>query len=486
MKLSPQPPAVALSTSRVGMPGSFPLVACQAADINDSARRFGLWFTLVVVVIRYSGLHEALSYYGGSNGGILYMFSIPALICLLISGGLRRTFSARVTFYWLGFIVFLFLSVPLSTWKGDSLRYALTYVRAELPMLLLLGGMPVTWNECRRVFYSIAIAGIAWVSFYKLFGVNSGGRAGLAFGSQSNSNDFAAILVLLLPFVVFLILCPMNLLMLVRILTQLAGLAALGYGVYLILASGSRGALLAIGVMIVAAFIKGKAMVRTGLILAVPLAAFALPAFLPRSIVNRLGNFSTKEAATEEAAASAIERQRVMKASLHDTLTHPFVGVGAGQFGNYEGDINRRGSFTHAHNTFTQISSEVGIPGGLCYLAATIQTFILLQRIWKSATPYAQLKQVRTACFCISLSYVGFCTAIFFLNFGYSFFLPSFTGMITCLSGAVKREIDSLGVYSVPSAVTPAMPIRGPDLSVPFNAAASAASKSRTLYGSSF
>jgi len=146
-------------------------------------------------------------------------------------------------------------------------------------------------------------------------------------------------------------------------------------------------------------------------------------------------------------------RRKLLMASVYDTLSHPIFGLGPGQFENYEGRTksHNEGGFTGAHNSYTQISSETGLPGILMYLGGTLSAFFLLQRTWKLIAKMPQAKELSLACFLLSISMIGFCVAIFFLNFGYYFYLPSYTGLIICLSAAVRREVAMVSSVPEPS-----------------------------------
>jgi O-antigen ligase len=147
----------------------------------------------------------------------------------------------------------------------------------------------------------------------------------------------------------------------------------------------------------------------------------------------------------------------LLQASVEDTLTHPLFGVGPGQFGNFEGreKSHAQGGFVNPHNSYTQISSETGLPGAFFYLAGIISSFLLLQRAWKRAASVPGGEEMATACFCLSVSYLGFCVAIFFLNFGYFFYLLGYSGLITAAAAAIKRETDLAPV--VPASRQPAV-----------------------------
>src|SRR5580692_3931818 len=100
----PPPPANRLRPGTGVFAGQNPGAAMAPPPVPDTdaqnlLRKIGFWCTLCLVFLRYSLFHEFLTVSGGSNGKILYIFSIPALLCMLLSGGIRRLFSSRASFY---------------------------------------------------------------------------------------------------------------------------------------------------------------------------------------------------------------------------------------------------------------------------------------------------------------------------------------------------------------------------------------------------
>src|SRR5690606_29128727 len=83
-------------------------------DVSNPTRKFAFWFVLGVVFVRFSIIQEAALYLLGVNLYLLYFFSIPALIGVVLTGGLARTFSARAVYLWFGFALWMAAAVPFS------------------------------------------------------------------------------------------------------------------------------------------------------------------------------------------------------------------------------------------------------------------------------------------------------------------------------------------------------------------------------------
>ena len=435
---APRPPS-----GRADAPASNLRVAASQDDpqVYSPVRRAAFYAALIVIFLRYSMLHEMVTYYLGGNSGVLYVFAIPALLGVAATGGLQRSFSSRPMLYWMGFVGWLCLATPFSVWRGESARYAFSYLRTDIPMILLFAGLVMTWKECRAALFTIAFAAMFNVASARLFGQLFAQRVGLQFGTIGNPNDFAAHLILVVPVLAFLVRYPMRIRM-IGMLARWAGGAAMVFGSYLAIASGSRGALMGILAAVGFVWLKSRMPLRIAILLGLPAAAALLLAILPAHTIERLQSYSTQvKAYDDEAGQSASLRNQLLQESIEATFTHPLFGVGPGVFGDYAGKVGSAAKWINSHNSYTQISSENGIPGLLFYLAGIVSPFLLIQRTWKRVRNEPELAEIATACFCVSTGIVGFCVAILFVNFGYFFYLPAFAGLAIAMGNATDREI---------------------------------------------
>ena len=261
----------------------------------------------------------------------------------------------------------------------------------------------------------------------------------MEFGTVANANDFAGHLLLVLPFVLWVALSCKSLTL------RAAALGGLSYGVYVVLASGSRGALVALAVDILFIIFAGRRRYRVGLLLLAPVIVIIAITILPGTVITRLSSFSSSQSgASEEALGSSEARQILLRDSIIGALWNPFFGVGPGQFATYEGskeELRGTGAYWHgAHNSFAQAASECGIPALFLYLAAIWSSWHLLRVIGQHTSRNPQLLDVANAVFCIKLAVIGFCAAVFFLNFTYTFYLPAMTGLAIALASAVRLD----------------------------------------------
>src|SRR6266436_2986938 len=97
------------------------IAAPHSVDKPQSAtRKIAFWFGVGLVFVRFSMLNEMLSYIAGRNFYLLYLFGIPVIVGLVVSGGIGRVLRERPAILWLCFGVWAAMAIPFSIWRGDS------------------------------------------------------------------------------------------------------------------------------------------------------------------------------------------------------------------------------------------------------------------------------------------------------------------------------------------------------------------------------
>lgn len=431
-------------------PASRPVDPQWELDLNNPMRRMGFLFALGLIFVRFSMVGDLLAHVLHVNVYLLYLTTIPALLGFVASGGIRRALSNKPLLLWCGFVAWMIICIPFSVWRGASAGYLSVYIRTVLPILFVAGGLAMNWRECRLVVQTLAVAGaFNAVASYVFIKDAGSGRFGSGFtGTIGNPNDLAAHLLFLLPYFVFWAIAAR-----VPATLRLLGWPALGLALFWILASGSRGALIA---LLVASglFLWRLSLTQSLATLAggALLALLLLPA-VPRTVLNRaLSVFGEHEGTLteqQEAAESANIRKRLLRKSIEFTVRHPVFGVGPFQFGNADGIDSRSqvgGAYTErslwfpAHNSFTTVSAESGIPAFLFFIGALLLTLREVRRAAKLAKQ-SNLTEIATALVCFEVSLLSFSVAIFFVNFTYYFHLPTVVGFGTLMAQAAVREV---------------------------------------------
>jgi O-antigen ligase len=436
-----------------------------SSQYNDPAeanllRRFGFRCALFLVFLRFGYVHELLWYeLGNTDTYILFITNTLAIGAALASGSLRRTFIATPARWWLAFLVWLLLATLFSTWKTESSTLWLVYLRNDFAILIIIAGLVMTMKECLQVAYAVALGGLMNVIVGRLlFHSVENGRLAIDFGSIANSNDFAAHLLLVLPFVLFAVLTKAKPVKAVGILVLLGG-------AYLGATTASRGGLISALAVIAYIIYRTRGMVRAAILVTLPVVALIFLTLLPDAIKSRYATLYDDEAAQADvgAAESLESRRYLLQTSLQLTLHNPLFGVGPGEFANSEGRGARaqglHGQWQVSHNSYTQVSSEAGIPALILFLGAVFTTFRLVSSVEKRCRNVPQLRGPGILAFCMMLSLIGFCCAILFLSLAYTYHLLFLTGFAIALNRAVQKELSRIKAPNQPArTLSPALP----------------------------
>jgi len=417
------------------------------AQVSSPLRVIGYYFALAYTFIVFTQLHQLLIMAVGVDIHMLIIIGAPMIVLVLGSGGVRRTLRWSAAKYWVGYSFLMLIAVAFSSWRSESLSITLAWFRVEVLILFVIAGCVMTWREIKRLMTVLAWAAVVDVIAGRLFAGQIAGRFKLTGTTMSDPNDYAAQLILILPFLLLVVISASQFMV-----GRIVAAGVFLYGLYLILLTGSRGALIAIAITILFCLWRLRPSQKILAASIVILLVCATPFVVPQRILTRFSttfqsvNFAEKDPDLA-AAASGEARRYLLKQSILATLRHPIFGVGAGQFQNYEGrtarETGRRGSWHETHNSFTQVSSEIGIPALLFYLAAIIATYRMLDSVYRTARrrrPTKETQQIRATAFCLLISLIGFCTASFFLSLAYRFYLPALTGLAIALYRAVQQK----------------------------------------------
>lgn len=293
------------------------------------------------------------------------------------------------------------------------------------------------------MLYTVAAAAALNVLLWRVFAQVDAGRLELAFGTVANSNDYAAHLLAVVPFLLFVALT-------VRPRPLAAPvLAAVGGGIYFCVSTGSRGGLIALIAASAYLFLRAPGRVRIAFLVLAPVIAAVTIANAPKYALERQATLfadsrDSSAQAGDPAVASRTTRLYLLRRSLSTTFAHPLFGVGPGEFMNYEGTTavkaGVRGAWQVTHNTYTQVSSEAGIPALMFFVAALVTTYRLLSKTYRAAKARQELRPIAMAALCLLVSLVGFGVANLFLSLAYWYHLLMLSGFAICLSSIVNSE----------------------------------------------
>ena len=418
------------------------------AERQNPLRKIAFYAGLGFLFLRFSAISELLLFYTHINFYLLYLFAPLSILGMLTTGGVARSFRHNSSKYWVAFYVWMILATPFSFWRGDSLALIITYGRVQLAMLFVMAGLAMTWKEIRLIFYTIAAAAVTNLATARLFAtLDEGGRINMeASGNIGNSNDLGTHLLLVMPFLIFVIIDRAR-----SKILRIPLVLAIAYGVWVVLGTGSRGCMLAMGAMLLFALWRATPAQRVGTLIVALVLAVAIPLMLPGSVVTRLGSLFNEDQ-HREGRESAEAREYLLKQSLLYTFQHPLLGVGPGQFPNYEGNQRtsegKRGQWKVTHNFLTEVSSECGIPALIFMLMSIGSALLLVNRTFRQARRRG-FRDITNACFCYQLGMVGYLCSVVFLAHAYLFYLPTMVGLAISMSLVAMRQMAAPQVQTV-------------------------------------
>jgi O-antigen ligase len=438
-----------------------PAPQLHTADQENALRRVGVLLLLVYVFVRFSYITDTLGYWTDSKTFLVIVLGVPLAILTVISGGLRRAFRARPTFWASGLMLWMVFVLPFGFWRSGSLHTLFGAFQTEFSILFMIAGMVFTMREFQRVAITIAWAtGVVILSSF-VFGVSQIGRFSFSFGTLSNANDYATHLIVVLPFVLLVVLNSRT------AAARILGVGVALLGTFLVVKTGSRAGLLSLALVYFFLFLRGTQAQRVALGLAAVVLSAAAVIALPRTTLLRyalLADSSVDEEDTTDrglaaAVGSGSQRKELLMDSLVLTALHPLVGVGPGNFApaaaDRAGQAGQRGKWLLSHNTYTEISSETGVPGLILLLGMFASSFAQLRSIYRRTRHQLAYRAIHNTAFCMMLSLIGFCICIFFASMSYRFYFPALVGLVVSFAAAAQFELDR---NSVPSKAGPEFP----------------------------
>jgi hypothetical protein len=148
-----------------------------------------------------------------------------------------------------------------------------------------------------------------------------------------------------------------------------------------------------------------------------------------------------------EAIGSSRARKALLLRSLKVTMEFPISGCGIGQFGNYTAGLDheegRHAGWQGTHNTYTQVSSEAGIPALIVFLVLVVSCFRSLGACYKRAARIqaAWARDIANMAYALRTSLWGYAVCATFSYVAYDPTLPVIAGLTVGVVGAAQWEL---------------------------------------------
>ncbi|HEX3741133.1 MAG TPA: O-antigen ligase family protein [Terriglobales bacterium] len=355
-------------------------------------------------------------------GGI----ALFALIMGILAEGGRVKLSKEAKLVLLLFIQTV-LCIPFASWRGGAFQTVFEGFDKCVIMTLMIGIAVTSVDRLRRLLFiqASAVATMAVLGCIFFRGLT---RIKVGEGLYGNANDFAIMIALNLP------LCLAFLLRTKNPLKKTIWAVGLLFMLWAITLTYSRSGFMAVTVAICFSFwefgirAKRKHIIVIGLFLAV----FLLPILIPSGYGTRLAGIFSPSIDPMDLGSAAARRQ-TLKLSLELTLTHPIFGIGPGDFAS---DTKM---WYVTHNTYTQLSSEAGIPAIVLFLLILRQVFRNLRDIRKTER-FRSDPEVQLFTGALRASFAAYVFGAFFASYAYELFIYALIAFTAVLYRACQDQ----------------------------------------------
>lgn len=394
----------------------------SVASVNTPQNRLvAAYVTIVIFWAFYYFRPEDIvtALYALPLGKILGVIALIALILGTVGRGEAVKLSPEAKLV-LMLYIWCVICVPFAAWKGGAFWTVFGDYGKCIIMTIMIGIAVNSVNRLRWLLFiqasATAIMAVIGCVFYR--GMT---RLDIGNGLYGNANDFAIMIALNWPICLGFLLASRN-----PFKKVLWGIGLIGM-LWAVTLTYSRSGFIATSVAILASFwefgIKGNR--KHVVIGAAVLALLLLPVLIPSHYGTRLaGIFNPSMDPLDKGSAAA--RRELLIMSLKLTATHPIFGVGPGNFEN----VTQTWFLTH--NTYTQLSSEVGLPGFLLFILILRRVFRNLKDVTKTER-FRSDPQVEIFASALRASFAGYLVGAFFASYAYELFiyaLVAFTGVL--------------------------------------------------------
>jgi O-antigen ligase len=433
-----------------------------ATEETSPFQRLGFNVLLVFIFLAFSRIFDVK--FGNLHiTGIAYRI---VFAMVLLSRGFQVALSSNIGKALLGFTVCFGLSVPFSVWRSGSKEiFQNTWLMFSFVAFLSVAGLVHDYPQWLKLFKTLTYALLVFTIISNVFGTSDNGRLFLTQGKFGNPNEMAQALLLGLPLWGAMMVMSKS----------LPGKAFAGGIMVLMLfttfRTGSRGAMIGFMAMLLVVFLRAQAVGKLKIIMACVVFLGIVITTMPGRLIARYKSVATEEdmdnaemdpSMRDSAASSAVSRKQLLKHSLIFTIRHPLFGVGPGMFvvadDAYSKTIGlRKGTWLGTHNSYTQVSSELGIPAFLFFVSAVAMALKGTYAIYQRTRGDPRLEDMGNAALALHYCLIVYAVTVLFEHIAYSIMMPVFTGLAAGLVRTAAVEIQRIQATPLPVSMSPAM-----------------------------
>ncbi len=350
-----------------------------------------------------------------------------ALIVGMMGGGNAKVPRA-VKFLWL-LLLQMALCVPFAMWRGGAFSTVFEKFAKGVIVAMLISMAVVTARELRKLLW-IQVSAVALVTVFSILlrHFRDGRLEGIQKSILENPNDLAINIAISFPLGMAFMLHARG----VKKVVWCIALLFMAVGVVLTYSrSGLMALILSLAVCVWEYGIKGKRryiLVITAVALVVGMgAALSTAHYRARVESIFLGNI---EGSGDKGSLDA--RKALLRKSIMTALHHPVFGVGPGCF------ILVDEGWVVAHNTYTELAAEAGIPALVLFLLAIGSALGNISQVRKSQL-YQEDAELRLFTQALWAGLVAYLVGACFASTEYNLY-PYFMVAYTCAMVRIIRQ----------------------------------------------
>ena len=325
------------------------------------------------------------------------------------------------------------LTGPVSLWPSAAIMFGITAGLPAIVMVLVMLLAPPTDRSVDRLTIGFVAFVAAHIIGLKLTG-SAGGGGRLSGDGALDSNDLASLAAITFPLALAIGIRRRGVL-------RWFGLATAGLTLASMVWFNSRGGTLAMiaGVLTLVVVQRGK---RRWVLLGLTLLGGTVTWITAtQDYRDRIIGISDLENDYNVTAYDG--RQQVWKRARQYIAQRPLTGVGANEFPVMEGlnlaALGLHGKWSAPHNAYLQAFAELGIPGGMIFIAIL---FVALRRanLLARPAPGGPMVQARPE---LLASLVAFAAGAYFLSHAYFYAMFALTGMIALAARVAEARLPA-------------------------------------------
>lgn len=377
-----------------------------------------------------------------------------ALVMAVLSGGVLGVIRHKIGILLILLTGWFVATIPFAIYRGGSFETVTQmWFRSFLSFALIVAvtRKPSQIQQILRMLaWSLLVTAILALAYGELMH----GRLRMPAGLLAGSNELGGAMIIGILYCLFIVLDDAR-----ALLYRGFALAATLPMTLALLKTGSRGSMLTLAVVLTILFfglsLGRKVVVAACALIVIMLGFLALPEELRLRYTTVFNPSVTEEGLDSDfdsATGSTESRLYLLQRSIQFTMTHPVFGIGPDNFPVYEDQVQKaegkpKGSWLGTHNTYTQVSSEAGIPGLILFLSILVLAWRSTRRTQAAALRLGGEygRSIANTAMALRTLLIAYLVFFCFEHTAYLPFWPTLMGMIAALETRFFEELPAKG-----------------------------------------